>query len=159
MSDERGVGRKRIGARTVVVVVGAALVLLLAGIGVASLLDDGGSDDSLAGGSAYEACVEDAASHLNSVTGISMEQARLQASTSPNCGPMAPSPVVVPTTQSVRDELYPDGFDESRYTKLFAELCKTTYNDIPKWRALNALEKNYTPEQAELLYEDALRTC
>lgn len=136
------------------------LAILIAGVSLAVWATARSSDGPEPAADEYTRCVEEAADYLHSSVQIPMEQARQQASVSPKCGPLAPTPISVPTEQSVEERLRPPGTPDSLYEGLYASICRSIGRDVPRYQVLQALEENdYTSEEAEFLYTDASKGC
>ena len=124
-------------------------------------------DDDDAETPTYSACVEDAATYLNSMLDIPMEQARGQARTSPQCEPLRPRSGAAAgrpydaTADSVEHRLFPDGTTREDYAGLYRQICDSTVaGGQPKWRSIERMKvTGYTEEEAEFLYQDATEDC
>ncbi|MFF0818310.1 hypothetical protein ACFYVR_24630 [Rhodococcus sp. NPDC003318] len=108
----------------------------------------------------FEGCVEDAANHLESVIGLSSEQARRQAADSPRCSPLAASTSIaaVPTSEKV----WPAGIDERTKGLIKVAVhntCVDLRNGRSKDRTMEMLLPNFTPAQSEEVYAAALEKC
>lgn len=114
------------------------------------------------GDSAFEACVEDAANHLQAVIGLSTEQARRQAASSPRCSPLASSASASSAAAPTSEKVWPAGIDER--TKGLIQVavhntCVDLRNRRSKDRTMEMLLPNFTPAQAEQVYAAALQKC
>ncbi|OZC83477.1 hypothetical protein CH282_16135 [Rhodococcus sp. 06-418-1B] len=142
------------------------LAVLGVGIGLGRAVFDARSDTETSADSSYADCVEDAASYLNSMLDISMEEARSTARTSPNCEPLRPRSAAAAsrpydaTADTVEGRLFPAGATRADYAGLYEQICQSIFAQGPKYKEIKRMQvTGYSEAEAEFLYEDAASDC
>lgn len=152
---------RRISKRAVMAYAAAA-VILVAGLGVIAYLVFADDAVKTPPKSAYAQCVDEAFEYVRSTSklyeqgGLSDEQARLQAETSPRCSALAPVNQVAPATDTLGITL---NTPWSELPLLSEQICAAIGNGSAREEVLGRLQDLYVPTDAEYLYTNALSDC